>query len=127
VTHVLVVDDDSDIRETLQELLGSRGHRADTADNGLMALELLVQTSGSEDMPEIILLDLTMPVMSGPELIKELEKDARFSHIPIIIMSANLEMLRYQKLISLAKPFSIDRLFGLLDSWPSRCSGVRSE
>jgi CheY-like chemotaxis protein len=124
VTHVLIVDDDSDIRETLRELICSRGHRADTADNGLIALELLVQTSESEDMPEIILLDLTMPVMSGTELIKVLEKDARFSHIPIIIMSANLELLRYQKLISLAKPFSIDRLFGLLDSWPSRYSGV---
>lgn len=117
MTHVLIVDDDSDIRETLGLLLTTRSHQVDQAENGLVALEFLAKAT---TLPELILLDMTMPVMSGAEFLKAVSLDARCLGIPIIIMSANLDLLQNQRRTCLAKPFNVEQLYRLLDSWPKR-------
>lgn len=81
---ILIVEDDPDIRETLQHLLETAGYRAPAAGNGKEALELL----DSIERPCLILLDLMMPVMDGWAFLTALDQDERLSHLPIVIVSA---------------------------------------
>jgi len=83
---VLVVDDDDDIREGVQSVLESEGHVTRGASNGREALSLLRDRAHP---PRLILLDLMMPVMSGWEVLVELDVDPQLREIPVAIMSAH--------------------------------------
>jgi CheY-like chemotaxis protein len=83
---VLVVDDDDDVREGVQSFLESEGHATHGAANGREALSLL---RCQPDRPRLILLDLMMPVMSGWEVLVELDVDPGLREIPVAIMSAH--------------------------------------
>jgi protein-histidine pros-kinase len=82
--RVLIVDDDRDLRETYAEALRDEGIDIATAANGQHALELL----GAESPPDLILLDLMMPIMDGPTFRAEQQRDPRIADIPVIVMSA---------------------------------------
>jgi CheY-like chemotaxis protein len=84
---ILVVEDDLDIRECYQSLLERAGYHVTTAQNGREALEQL-----SLERPALILLDLMMPVMSGPEFLEEMREDQDSQNIPVLIVSAYGEM-----------------------------------
>lgn len=84
---ILVVEDDIDIRECYQSLLEHAGYRVATAQNGREALEQL-----SRERPALILLDLMMPVMSGPEFLEVLRADTSSVDIPVVIVSAYGEL-----------------------------------
>jgi len=81
---ILVVEDDDDIRDSLKELLEEEGYRVDTAANGEQALNRL-----RGEAPQLILLDLMMPVMDGWEFQKQLREIPSFSRVPIIVISAS--------------------------------------
>jgi two-component system response regulator MprA len=80
---ILVVEDDVDIRECYQSLLERAGYRVTTATNGQEALDEL-----SRQRPALILLDLMMPVMSGPEFLEAMRTDGSTDDIPVLIVSA---------------------------------------
>ena len=82
--RILVVEDDADIRESLREALEDAGYRVTTACHGQEGLERLAQMA----RPSLILLDLMMPVMSGPEFLDAKQSDSRISDIPVLIVSA---------------------------------------
>ena len=79
---VLVVDDEPFIRESYQDLLLAEGYNVITAPNGLEGVKLATQ-----HRPDIILLDLLMPVMDGMTAIPELKKNPITKDIPIIILT----------------------------------------
>jgi CheY-like chemotaxis protein len=79
-SHILVVDDDSGVRETLALLLTAAGYKTSAAQNGFGALQKLKEIS-----PSLILCDLDMPGMSGFELLSIIRR--RFPTIPVIAMS----------------------------------------
>jgi len=81
---VLVVDDDSDCRESLQILLESHGIRVRTAANGHQALELV----RSGQIPRLILLDNLMPVMTGEEFLAARKLDPEIASVPVLMVSA---------------------------------------
>ncbi len=81
---ILIVEDDADIRETLQHLLEASGYRAAPASNGQVALDL-IDTIGK---PCLILLDLMMPVMDGWAFLTALDQDDALVEVPIVIVSA---------------------------------------
>lgn len=83
--NTLVVEDDIDIRETFQFALDLEGYKVFTAANGL---EALTQLRNMKKKPCVIFLDLMMPVMSGNEFLKIVEKDPELSQIPVIVISA---------------------------------------
>jgi CheY-like chemotaxis protein len=87
---ILLVENDPDIRDVLLDILARRGYRMLSAEHGRDALQLL--RSGVE-RPCLILLDLTMPVMSGWEFMEEQATDPALAEIPVVVMSAvaNLE------------------------------------
>ena len=80
---VLVVDDDCEIRETLTQLLQKEGYTVLGAANGVQALAQL-----RAGHPNVMLLDLMMPVMSGWEVIEELGESGELANVPIIVVSA---------------------------------------
>jgi CheY-like chemotaxis protein len=84
---ILVVDDDRTYREAVGRMLERTGYAVAGAANGEEALGLL-QAAGAVE-PDLIVLDLRMPVMSGWELMKTLDADAQRRHIPILVASAS--------------------------------------
>src|SRR3954449_12587291 len=82
--HILVVEDDKDLRESLCEALELEGYVAVSAENGQAALRHLA--TGAK--PCMILLDLMMPVMDGWTFRQELLKDRALAAIPVIVMTA---------------------------------------
>jgi CheY-like chemotaxis protein len=83
---LLVVDDDAGIRESLADLLNDEGYTVMTAVNGQDALTRL---RASDSLPCVILLDLMMPVMSGPEFYTEMRNDPALADIPVVVISAD--------------------------------------
>lgn len=84
---ILVVDDNEMNRDVLLRRLRKMGHSIMTADCGSRALELV-----DEHQFDLILLDVMMPGMSGPEVLQTLKADPVQKHIPVIMVSALTEM-----------------------------------
>ncbi len=108
--YVLVVDDDRDIRDTLQELLEQEGYQVETARNGVEALAV-----ARRERPAMILLDLFMPVMDGLEFRRVQREDPQLAHIPVVVVSAAAGMEARVAELSVAafleKPLRIEQLF----------------
>jgi CheY-like chemotaxis protein len=82
--RVLVVDDESDVRDYLQAALEDAGFVVDTACDGLAALE-----SVQRNAPDLVSLDLVMPHHSGARFYHDLQKDKRLSKIPVLIVTGH--------------------------------------
>src|SRR4051812_14627619 len=84
---ILVVEDDDDIRETIREVLSDEGYHVHTAPNGRAGLDWL-HDQDHHPRPNLILLDLMMPVMNGFEFLQALRQDAALKGIPVVVVSA---------------------------------------
>src|SRR4051794_32625764 len=80
VARVLVVEDDASIRDALAQLLASEGYAVDTSENGARALDRLRSAAA----PDVIVLDLRMPVMDGWQFRAEQRRDPDLASIPVI-------------------------------------------
>lgn len=113
---ILVVDDDQDIRDNLADLLLDEGYTVQVAGNGQEALDRL-KAEGA--LPNMILLDLMMPVKDGFAFREEQERDVRLAAIPVVIMTAdaNIEdkQARLRAKAAIRKPFDLDLLLRLVD------------
>ena len=85
--RVLIVEDNFDNRAIYAELLRHAGYQIIEADNGLRGVE-----KAKEHRPDIILMDLSMPLMDGWEAIAVLKGDSRTSSIPVLAVSAHVIM-----------------------------------
>jgi signal transduction histidine kinase/CheY-like chemotaxis protein len=83
LNHVLVVEDDADMREMICRMLGDKDWTVAEAENGLAALESIARCQ-----PSLIVLDLKMPVMDGFQMIAELHKHEDWRKIPVVVVSA---------------------------------------
>jgi len=86
-SHILVVDDEPVNIFVLEGLLTANNFRVTTASNGKTALSMV-----SNEPPDLILLDIMMPVMSGLEVLEILVKDKNTSDIPVLMVSAKSEV-----------------------------------
>jgi CheY-like chemotaxis protein len=82
---ILVVEDDPDVREAYEEVLEQAGYDVETAANGKLALDRL---RGDARAPDLVLLDLMMPVMDGFQLRKVMVADDALRDIPVIVVTA---------------------------------------
>ena len=113
--EILLVEDETDLREDLASLLVDEGYLVRTAPHGAAALACL--EGGAR--PAVIVLDLMMPVMDGWETRARLRTTPALSNIPVIILSgvandddeiASLEAAAY-----VTKPVSVSRLCEIID------------
>lgn len=82
--HILVVEDDRLTAGAIKMVLEWEGYRVDCAANGQEALNHLLQ---SEEKPDLILLDLMMPVMDGQQFREEQKCDPAIDGIPVVVVS----------------------------------------
>jgi two-component system cell cycle response regulator DivK len=82
--RVLVVEDYADAREMYSEYLQYSGYEVVEATNGMEALQRAV-----EDQPDIILMDLSLPVMDGWEATRRLKADVRTADIPVVALTGH--------------------------------------
>lgn len=83
MAKILVVDDEPDIVRVVVKLMTARGHDVKTAADGNEALEQVVA-----DRPDVVILDLNLPGMSGFEVCRRLKSDEATRTIPIVMMTA---------------------------------------
>lgn len=107
---ILVVEDDTSIRELLVELLESEGYKVSSAINGLEGLKCLK----TESLPDLILIDLMMPVMDGYSFRTEQLKNPQWASIPTVVMSAEAnakeKMKNFNITAFLSKPVELDTI-----------------
>jgi CheY-like chemotaxis protein len=117
VTHcpVLIVEDDDDLREMMAQLLSLEGFQAAAVANGQEALEYLRHGTA----PDLILLDMMMPVMDGWEFRRRQKSDPSMAEVPVIVLSA-LDQGRITDISAeaiLKKPLDFDRLLELVRTY----------
>jgi CheY-like chemotaxis protein len=112
ISRVLVVDDDPGICEFVEALLTDEGYEVATVPHGAAALQLL-----SDYQPDIILLDMRMPVMDGTEFLQNYYRTPG-PYAPVVVMSAAQDIRRVADSLATAmvleKPFQITDLLDLL-------------
>lgn len=112
---ILVVEDDPDLGQLVAEVLESAGYRTAVAGNGAEALDRL-QTI---DHPDLILLDMMMPVMDGWKFHEEQQKVPAFASIPVITVTADGNARGKAASIQAAgyvtKPVTIDSLLDAVE------------
>jgi DNA-binding response OmpR family regulator len=119
--HVLVVDDDPDIVEVMTLTLEMAGYRVTQASNGLRALRAL-----ELELPQLILLDMRMPVMDGWTFARELHA-LHGQRVPIVVITAaedaRLRALEVGADGFLGKPFEVDELLATVERLIAPASG----
>lgn len=114
---VLVVEDDSDIRDELADVLEDSNYRTIRAANGAVALQKL----RGGPRPCLILLDLMMPVMDGREFLDQQQKDAALKEIPVVVLSAHMDAAHGATQIKAAgflrKPIDLSELLRIIERY----------
>ena len=110
VHTILIVEDNTELRNYLKNEL-KKEYKVLVAENGQKGLELALEKS-----PDIIMTDVIMPIMNGLDFCKNIKKDIKTSHIPLLMLSAKtmvkdkLEGIDSGADIYLSKPFDMDIL-----------------
>jgi DNA-binding response OmpR family regulator len=108
---ILVVEDDPGIRQGIADFLGFEGYSVDVAVNGEEALGYL-----RERRPSLLVLDLVMPVMNGPQLLERLRSEGLAEGVPVAIMTAAMPgasaLPRADAYLS--KPFDLEELLAVV-------------
>ena len=117
--RILVVEDDEAIRGLVSEVLRDDGYDVSEASNGIEALEAV-----SARRPDLIVLDLMMPVMDGWTFVEECRRSRRCEQVPIVVTSAAHDLPRTAERLRslgvrtcLSKPFDVDGLLALVQRY----------
>jgi CheY-like chemotaxis protein len=116
---VLIVEDDHSIREVLRLTLELEGYQTTVASNGQDALDIL---DAATQLPEVMLVDIMMPVLNGIKLMQKVKSIPSFSEIKLISMSAmNVVGLDIAK-VHIPKPLTINDLLRALTTVQTKSS-----
>ncbi len=107
---ILIVDDEADLIFMIKAVLEKDGYEVVSATDGNAALKLLKTV-----VPDLMIVDLTMPMMSGWQLNMKVRQDSRFKNTPIIVLSGLIEQDSTPEKFELAsaymvKPFDVFKL-----------------
>ncbi len=84
MAKILIVEDDPHTSATMAKLFRCKGHSTRIESNGAAAL-----LAAHEDLPDVIFMDLMMPILNGHEAIEALRNNNRTAHIPVIVVSGH--------------------------------------
>jgi len=111
MAHILIAEDERDIRELIKFTLTFAGHQITEAVNGEEAVE-----KAKEVIPDLIMTDVRMPKMTGYQACKAIKENASTAHIPVVILSAKGQDEEKEQGIEagadeyITKPFETDQL-----------------
>jgi len=112
--RILVIDDEEALTLALSDLLQERGYDVGVAHNGVQGLEEVAR-----EAPDLIILDVLMPKMTGYDFLKHLETQTGARDIPVIIMTARGDMQGFFEpwdfKIFMTKPIDLDNLLAVID------------
>ena len=119
---ILIVDDETDLRNSLEQLLKANGHEVITASSGPMALELLQKRVQDLTTPFVsaVISDWMMPDGNGLDLLAGIRRNQALRNIPFVLMSGNVTKdelmgaVRYDLDGVILKPFGVQDLIGKL-------------
>ncbi|MEI6631423.1 MAG: response regulator [bacterium] len=116
---ILVVDDEPDVLKVTGYRLKKAGYEVITASDGQMALEV-----ARENKPDLILLDIRMPILDGPEVCLRIKDDESLKDIPVIFITASSGNIMNKEKVGelkaqgfLTKPFEIQELLEIVRSF----------
>ena len=116
---LFLIEDEPDIRETLREVLEMEGYEVETARNGQEAIDALRRLP----TPELILLDMLMPVMNGREFRDRQLEVPRLRDVPVIVMSADPSQKDFDdQALHLPKPVDLTELLLAVRGFTRGCS-----
>jgi CheY-like chemotaxis protein len=110
---VLLVEDDEPVRDAMREILEEEGYAITCAVNGEEALRVLAEGP----RPQLILLDLMMPVMNGWELLRALRANATLAGIPVVVLSSLSDAEAPAGVPAVKKPISVQALLRLVEEY----------
>ena len=118
---LMVVDDDADLREALQDVLRDSGYEVLSAANGRQALDAL----GREPrLPDLVLLDMMMPVLDGAGFLRELPALLAGRELPVVVFSASAGAREESEQLGarayLRKPVDVDTLLETVERYARR-------
>jgi CheY-like chemotaxis protein len=107
VRTILVIEDEFDVQQVLADVLRDEGYEVSVCGNGREALACL-----RKQRPDLVIMDTMMPILSGLQVLEELEKSPDLKDVPVILMSETAlpasEPRRWRVL--LRKPFRLEQL-----------------
>ena len=116
--RILVVDDESDIRELMRLTVALEGHVAEVASDGQEALEMVRSSP-----PDLVLLDIRMPGLDGWGFLEHAKDEGLLERVPVVAVSAHADPKTAERAIELGcsefieKPFSTTKLRELIAAW----------
>ena len=111
---VLVIEDDFDNQYVVKYFLEQSGFKVVTANNGKIGIDMC-----EVEMPDIILLDIMMPVMDGYQTVSYIRQNDRLKNIPVLCLTANAQSTEREKCLSYGCDEYIEKpldLISLLDT-----------
>jgi DNA-binding NtrC family response regulator len=115
MAHILLLDDDDDMRDVMSDMLTMEGHEVRTGRNGVEGLQAL-----DVEFPQIVITDLEMPVLDGYGMVYRLfVENLGRENIPIIVISGAAVLTQIAEALGtpyfLPKPFSLEALLALIN------------
>lgn len=119
--HILIVDDTHDILRLLRMMLEEEHHQVSVLDSGQGVVDFV-----RLNKPDLVVLDLRMPGMSGMTVLQDLKNDAETTNVPVVVYTASIiDAEKTQQMIAqnpelyagtrvLRKPFSLDELLDII-------------
>lgn len=111
---ILIVDDEFGLADVVSEILSESGYEVSVAINGRLGLACL-----EKQRPDLVLLDIMMPVLDGIGMLRAMRANPDFASIPVIMMTAVPEALPKEKPAlfqsALSKPFTPKALFSAIE------------
>lgn len=128
MTTVLIIEDQSDVRENIEAILGLEGYETLTAENGVIGLEL-----AKKSRPDLILCDVMMPKLDGYGVLEELRQSASTASIPFIFLTAKAERNSLRSAMELGaddyltKPFTLEELLNAIAARLAKHSAIEAD
>lgn len=121
---ILVAEDNAANRELIREILEGQGYEVLEAANGLEALEQI-----EERLPDLVIMDIQMPLIDGLEAVSKLRKNPRFTKTPVIALTAYAMSGDEEKALAagfdgyLSKPMDVKQLLAYLHQFVPQDGG----
>jgi CheY-like chemotaxis protein len=114
MTRILVADDDPSVRSVVRDALQQDGYQVETVNTGRQALMAFAR-----HRPALLLLDLSMPDMDGPCLMRTLRDQTRWGRVPMVVLSADAQApevsARLGAQACVPKPFDLEHLLATVE------------